>query len=314
VTSWELVDPLGSRLDLVLINYHSATLLGRTIRVARTFAGNDVRLILVDNSPGDGAADIVRADDPDATIILNDNNLGFAAAVNQAFEAGEREFALILNPDVRSISGTYDDVLEAFREPSVGAVVTQLVDTEGVVQPHCIQAPRPFDLISEDLALVERFPRWERPRRYRMLDWDHGDVRRVDAATGACLFIRRTAVDDVGLLDERFFFYYEETDWLIRAKRRGWQTLFLPMVAAVHESEASSPGAPLSRSLLLLESQHRYARKHFGLTRSAILRGTLCGIDLARLARHTLSGRADARKTSQDRICVHVTGRAPRPP
>jgi GT2 family glycosyltransferase len=307
------VDPLGSRLDVFLINYHSAALLGRTIRVARTFAGDDVRLILVDNSPGDGAADIVRRDDPDAIIIENESNLGFAAAANQAFEAGEREFALVLNPDVRSISGTYDDVLGAFREPSVGAVVTQLLDTEGVVQPHCIQAPRPFDLLSEDLALVKRFPRWERPRRYRMLDWDHGDVRRVDAATGACLFIRRAAVDEVGLLDERFFVYYEETDWLIRAKQRGWQTVFLPMVAAVHDSEGSSPGAPFARSLLLLESQHRYARKHFGLTRSTILRGTLCGIDFARLARNALTGRAEARKASQDRICVHVTGQAPRP-
>jgi GT2 family glycosyltransferase len=308
------VDPLGSRLDVVLINYHGAALLGGTIRIARAFAGANVCLILVDNSPGDGAADIVRGADPDATIILNDSNRGFTVAVNQAVEAGEGEFVLLINPDVRSISGTYSDVLEAFRQPSVGAVVTQLLDTEGGVQRHCIRAPRPFDLISEDLALAERFPRWEGPRRYRMLDWDHDDARRVDAATGACLFIRRAALDDVGLFDERFFIYYEETDWLIRAKQCGWQTVFLPTVEAVHESEGSSPDAPYSHSPLLLESQHRYARKHFGVTRSALLRATLCGIDLVRLARNALSGRAEARKVSLDRIRVHLTGHAPRPP
>ena len=125
----------------------------------------------------------------------------------------------------------------------------------------------PFDLISEDLALAARFPNWRRPRRYRMLDWDHREARPVDAARGACLFMRRAAFGDVGLFDERFFLYYEETDWLIRAKRRGWRTVFLPTVEVVHAGAGSSPDVRSPHDLLLLESQHRYARKHFGPTR-----------------------------------------------
>ena len=132
-------------------------------------------------------------------------------------------------------------MLDAFSDSHVGAVVTRLLNSDGTLQPNCIFAPRPFDLISEDVALAERFPNWQRPRRYRMLDWDQHDARRVDAATGACLFIRRAAIADVGLFDERFFVYYEETDWLIRAKRRGWRTVFLPTVEAVHASAGSSP-------------------------------------------------------------------------
>jgi GT2 family glycosyltransferase len=285
----------------------------RTVAVARAFAGPEMGLILVDNSPGDGAADVVRGVAPDATIIANVSNRGYAAAVNQAFEISEAEFVLLVNPDVRRISGSFDDVLGAFGDPSVGAVVTQLANAEGEVQLHCIRAPRPFDLISEDLALVERFPHWSKPRRYRMLDWDRADARRVDAATGACLFLRSSALEDVGLFDERFFVYYEETDWLLRAKQLGWQTVFLPSVEAVHESAASSPGAGSPHSLLLLESQHRFARKHFGAIRAAGLRATLCGIDAARLARNALAGRAAATRVSLDRIRVHITGRAARP-
>jgi N-acetylglucosaminyl-diphospho-decaprenol L-rhamnosyltransferase len=305
------LDSMG--LDIIIVNFRSAPLMGNTVALAREFLGGDARLIVVDNSPGDGAAEIVRSADPDATVITNAANRGYAAAVNQAVAVAESEFVLLLNPDVRGISGRYADVLEAFRDPRVGAVVIRLLNTDGTLQQNCICAPRPFDMISEDLALAARFPNWRRPHRYRMLDWDHSEARPVDAARGACLFIRRAAFTDVGLFDARFFVYYEETDWLIRAKRRGWRTMFLPTVEAVHASAGSSPDAGSPHDLLLLESQHRYARKHFGPTTSALLRATQLGIDTARLARYALAGRAEAKAAAADRIRVHLTMRAPRP-
>jgi hypothetical protein len=303
----------GAGLDVIVVNFHSASLIGRTIAIAREFAGAGARLIIVDNSPGDGAAEVVRAADPSATLIGNPVNRGYAAAVNQAVGVADADFLLLINPDVRSVSGSYASVLDAFRDQRVGAVVTRLLNTHGSVQPNCFHAPRPFDLLSEDMDLWQRFPSWQRPRRYRMMDWDQHDVQQVDAATGACLFIRRAAIADVGLFDERFFFYYEETDWLIRAKRRGWQTVFLPTVEAVHASGGSSPGVRSRHALLLLESQHHYARKHFGTMTATLLRATLLGIDATRLARHALAGRADARAMAVARMRVHLTMRAPRP-
>jgi N-acetylglucosaminyl-diphospho-decaprenol L-rhamnosyltransferase len=302
-----------TRLDIVVVNFHSAALIARTIEIARQFAGGKAHVIVVDNSPGDGAADIALAAAPDATVIENPVNHGYAAAVNQALVEGDAEFVLLINPDVEELSGSYADVLEAFRDPRAGAVAVRLVNTDRTLQPNCICAPRPFDLISEDVALAERFPGWRRPRLYRMLDWDHGDTRRVDAARGACIFLRRAAVEDVGLFDEHFFVYYEETDWLIRAKRRGWRTIFLPTVEAVHASAGSSPDIHSPHSLLLLESQHRYARKHFGAITTGLLRAAQLGIDSARVARYALAGRADARAAAVDRIRVHLTMRAPRP-
>ena len=156
----------------MVVNFHSAALIGRTIEIVHEFAGAGTRLIVVDNSPGDGAANIVRRAAPDATVIENPVNHGYAAAVNQAFMDGDGEFVLLINPDVQELSGSYADVLEAFRDPLVGAVAVRLVNTDGTLQPNCICAPRPFDLISEDVAFAERFPNWRRPRLYRMLDWD----------------------------------------------------------------------------------------------------------------------------------------------
>jgi GT2 family glycosyltransferase len=251
--------------------------------------------------------------DPGATIIANPVNRGYAAAVNQALNAGENELVLLLNPDVERVSGPYSDVVAAFLDLSVGAVVPRLLDPDGSLRLSCIREPTPFDLISEDLALVERFPKWQRPRRYRYVGSDQAGSREVDAATGACLFLRRAALEDVGLFDERFFVYYEETDWLVRAKRRGWRTLFLPAVAAVHRAAASSPDVPSTHDLLLLESQHRYARKHFGALRSAGLRLVLVALDAARFVRHASTGRATARRRALDRIRIHLTARGPRP-
>jgi hypothetical protein len=299
------------RLDVVSVSYRSAPLIGRTVAVARGFAGPEAGLIVIANSPGDGTAATVRSVAPEATVIENRTNRGYAAAVNQGVAASQADVVLLLNPDVERITGGLDDILAAFADPRIAAVVPRLVDGAGAVVPSCIRTPRPFDMLSEDVALAERFPGWQRARAYRMLDWDHADARPVDAATGACLFLRRSALADVGPFDERFFVYYEETDWLIRAGRRGWRTLFVPSVEATHASAGSSPEADVRSSLLLLESQHRYARKHFGPVTAALLRTALVGVDSARLVRHR--GDAGRGAEARARIRVHLTMHAPRP-
>jgi GT2 family glycosyltransferase len=304
-----MLEELGMRPDIIIVNFRSAPLIGRTVAIAREFAGEEARLIVIDNSPGDGASEIVRSAAPDATVITNPANRGFAAAVNQAVAVARADIVVLLNPDVEHISGSYADVADAFRDPRVAAVAARLLNADGTEQPNYFRAPRPFDLLSEDMALAERFPNWQRPRRYRMTNWTGRKPRPIDWAAGACLFLRRAAFADVGPFDERFFVYCEETDWLIRARAHGWRTLFLPTVEARHASEGSSPGARVRPSLLLLES------KHYGPITAAILRATLLGIDTARLVRHGLAGggSADKRADAIDRIRIHITMRAPRP-
>jgi N-acetylglucosaminyl-diphospho-decaprenol L-rhamnosyltransferase len=300
------------RLDVVIVNFRSAKLIGRALEAVAGFANGELHCILVDNAPGDGAAEAAASVMP-TTVVSNPENRGFAAAVNQAVELAEAEVVVLLNPDISRIDGSASEVLERFGDPAVAAVVTRLANDDASPQPSYFREPRPFDMLAEDLSLHGRFPGWRRPRSYRMLDRDHNRAGTVDVARGAFLFIRRAAFADVGMLDERFFVYYEETDWLIRAKRRGWQTVFLPTVEATHASAGSSPDVRSRPSLLLLESQHRYARKHFGPVTAAFLRTALVGIDTARLTRHALAGSAARRAEALDRIRVHLTLRAPRP-
>jgi len=301
------------KIDVVVVSYRSAPVIGRAVAAARELLGEEAGVVVVDNSPGDGAAEAVRAVAPDASVLANRRNRGFAAAVNRAIAVSTADVLLLLNPDVERIAGEYADVEAAFADPRVAAASARLELPDGSPLGNCFVAPRAFDYLSEHLALAQRFPGWGRPRRFRQIDRDPAEAGTVEWTSGACLFLRRAAVGDVGPFDERFFVYCEETDWLVRAAGRGWTTAYVPSLLAVHATAGSSPGVDARPSLLLLESQHRYARKHFGPTRAAALRAALAGIDAARIARHA-RGNGGASAAARARIPVHLALRAPRPP
>jgi GT2 family glycosyltransferase len=299
-------------LDVIVVSYRSQGLVGGCVEAALAFAGERARVVLVDNSPGDGAREAVLGIASHATVIENDRNVGYASAVNQGITASAGELVLLINPDITSIRGDYETIERAFEYDSALAAVTpSLVASDGTPEPTCRREPKPFDLVAETLDLAGRFPRWQRPKRFRMLGETDKSRRQVDAATGACLFLRRAALDDIGLFDESFFLYWEETDLLVRAGRQGWHTLYLPSLEAVHIGRRSTDVPSETLSLLLLESQHVYARKHFGQVMATVLRGALLTIDLLRWVRGLWPGRAERRARMARRIRVHVTGRTP---
>ena len=165
--------------------------------MAREFGGETAGVIVVDNSPGDGAAASCGRPSPTRCVITNPVNRGYAAAVNQALATRAPTSCSFSIPTSSGSPGAMPTwsprfAIRAWPRWSPGTRCRRQRE------PNCFRAPRPFDLISEDVALADRFPRWQRPRRYRMLDWDHRDARQVDAATGACLFLRRSALADVG--------------------------------------------------------------------------------------------------------------------
>src|SRR5207248_4173197 len=159
---------------------------------------------------------------PGATVIENTRNVGFAAAVNQGMRAGTGDAVLLLNPDIASISGEMAEVEEAFADPDVAAVTVRLLNPDGSVPKHIRAQPTLLDLIASAPGVGHRLKHWRRMRRYTLDGWDYSNRREVDTACAACLWLRRAALEDVGPFDERFFFYWEETDWLVRAKAGGW--------------------------------------------------------------------------------------------
>jgi len=304
----------GSRvqtLDVVLVNYRSAGILAASLGAMERFSGGSARFIVVDNSPGDGAAEVVESAIPNATIISNPMNVGFAAAVNQGIQVGTGELVLLLNPDVTEIRGRLETIRELFiEEPSVAALAALLKNPDGTIQRLCRTELKLLDLISAELSLQERMPWWASLSRARMPDWDYLSRREVDVACGAWLCLRRAAIEDVGPFDERFFVYWEETDWLIRAKRKGWKTVFVPEIEVIHSGRSSSGAPSDDLGLLYLESLQKFTRKHHGALAVFALRGALVGFDSARWIR-SLVKRLPNRPQVQRRLAVHLTGHAP---
>jgi len=303
--------PRPQTLDVVIVNYRSAGILDATLAASSRFTGGSAQFILVDNSPGDGAAEAVANAIPGARVISNPTNVGFAAAVNQGIRRGTGELVLLLNPDVSEIRGSLETVRELFSQrPRLAAAAALLKNPDETIQKLCRTELQLFDLISAELSLRERMPWWTSLSRARMPDWDYLSRREVDIACGAWLCLRRTALEDVGPFDERFFVYWEETDWLVRAKRKGWKTIFVPEIEVIHSGRSSSGAESDDLGLLYLESLQKYTRKHHGALAAFALRATLIGFDSARWVR-SLVKRLPNRHQVERRLAVHVTGHAP---
>jgi N-acetylglucosaminyl-diphospho-decaprenol L-rhamnosyltransferase len=298
--------------DVIVITYHSAESLKTCIGSLRPFfAETDVSMIAVDNASEDGSADEMARIWPGATVIRNPVNVGFAAAVNQAVAAGTGDVIVLVNPDARVIGGAWGDAATRFADDErIAAVACAMVLPDGSLARSCHASPTVFAMISESLALHERFPSWRRAGRYRMLDWDMTTSREVDDASGGFLLLRRAALRDVGPFDERFFLYYEETDWLCRARQRGWRVMFTPDIVVEHlgGQSTSEPTGVLSRHLL--QSGYRYLRKHEGLLKEMEARFALGTIEALRIGWHLLhvrsAGSRNKLAAALQRMSVHA--------
>lgn len=299
-------------VDIIIVNYHSWRVLPTSVKAARQLIGDRARFIFVDNSPGDGTQEVIAQVAPGSTVIENPRNIGFAAAVNQGIEAGTAEVVLLLNPDIASISGDFSDVEQTFRaDPRVAAVAVQLLHPDGSIQRHIQRQPTLLYMIATAPGVFHRVQRWKPIKPFTRTEWDYQSTQTVDTVRGACLWLRRAALDEVGPFDERFFFYWEETDWLVRAKAHGWKTVFLPSIEAVHETRTSTESDWDSLDFLLLESQHKYVRKHFGLAGSLVFRASFIVFDSLRWLRSVPGTKHAGRRSAlKRRLSIHLGGSA----
>ncbi|HZR97538.1 MAG TPA: glycosyltransferase family 2 protein [Chloroflexota bacterium] len=252
----------AAELLVVVVNYHARDYLLRCLAALEAAPpGVPYRVVLVDNSPGDGAAEAVRARFPAVEILTNTENVGFGRACNQALRASREPYCLLLNPDAEVQPGALATLLAALKtNPRVAAVGPRLVYPDGRYQHSAFRLP---DLAQAFFGFFELVPldsRWNG----RYPPREGGRPRPVEHLLGACLLIRRAALDAVGLLDEAFFMYFEETDWCARALRAGWALWQVPTAVVRHQSGGTTRSVAEEMSLAFHRSQAHYYRKHHG--------------------------------------------------
>lgn len=256
-------------LSIIIVNWNTRDLLRDCLAsVFQGLGSLTAEVIVVDNASHDGSVEMLRVDFPQVRLIENDRNLGFAAGNNVALRLSIGRHVLLLNTDTLVRDHVLPEAVAWLDlHPEVGVMGPRLLNADGTVQPSCSAFPSLWFLAMQTLGLT-RIPALD---HYRMTGWDRGSERRVDVISGAAMFVRRTAIATVGLLDEAFFFYGEETDWCHRFKQAGWKIVFVPIPEIVHFGNGAASKLNHRRDVLMTQGTTRLHRKHGGL-----VAGLLC--------------------------------------
>ena len=253
-------------LSIIIVTFNSAAYLDACLAsLDRGLAGLHAEICVVDNASEDGTPDVAARRAPRATIVRNDRNLGFGAAVNRGLAATSGRHALWLNPD----TALQDDGLRLLvsyldANPAVGIVGPRILDPNGQLQRSARAFPSYDWAIGHRHSLITRlFPGNPYSKRYLRADLDPAAIQDVDWVSGAALLHRREVADRLGGLDERFFMYCEDVDFCLRAHHAGWKVQYHPALTLRHDVACSTRRRPARMLFERHRSLWRYYKKHF---------------------------------------------------
>lgn len=268
-------------LSIVIVSWNTRRLLQNCLEaIFDDPAASAIEVHVVDNASADDSNEMVSQRFPEVSIIANATNRGFAQATNQGIVQSSGRYILLLNPDTVAQAGTLEAMLGFLEEHlNAGAVGPMLVDAAGTMQASASPFPNLIREISRMFHLGEILS----PANYDMANWDLREVREVDVLQGACLMLRREALEQVGLLDEDYFLYSEEVDLCYRLKKAGWSIHYLPQAGVVHHGGRSSMQVPIESFLHLYRGKINYFRKNHGEAVAIAYKLILATASMARL-------------------------------
>jgi hypothetical protein len=223
-------------------------------------------VILIDNASGDGTAEMARTEfGGSVRLIANDENQGFSRGNNQGIEAAAGRNVLLLNPDTIVPPGELAKCVRWLdaQGPEVAAMSCRVQSVDGSLQHECARRLiTPWSECCRALLLDRVFPSVDWFNRERFVGWDKNDARPVPAVLGAFMLIRRTAIERLGGLDERFFLMYEDMDWCKRAADAGLRIWYWPGAYITHLGGGFWKQEPIITYANTYVSALTYFRKH----------------------------------------------------
>ena len=263
------------------MSWNTVKLLGQCLRTiyANPPCG-DFEVLVVDNASTDASSQMVRECFPQVKLIENEKNVGFAGANNQAIRQSRGRYILLLNPDTEVEQHALARLMKFMEtHPQAGAAGAQILNPDGTLQVSCFPAPTVYREFWRLFHLEVFWPYGD----YHMADWSLNKPREVDILLGACLFVRRAALDEVGLLDENYFIYSEEVDICYRLQKEGWSIYWVPQAKVTHYEGQSTQQVAAEMFLYLYRSKLFFIRKHYGWLAGQIYKLILLVTALARL-------------------------------
>jgi len=258
-------------LSVVIVNWNTRDLLAQCLQSVYDTAGElQIEVIVVDNASADGSVEMVQSRFPQVRLIRNTENVGFTRANNQALAICKGRYALLLNSDAVVLPGSLMTLVRfADAHSKAGIVGARLLNPDGSFQASFTDFPtlwREFLMLSGLGRLLHG--RWYPSRGPRQSQ----QTVQADYVEGACLLVRREAMDEVGVFDEGYFMYAEEVDWCYRMKQAGWEVWFLAQAPIIHYGGGSSRQRRTRSEAELYRSRIRFFHKHYGAEAAARLK------------------------------------------
>ncbi len=253
--------------SVIVISWNVRELLARCLASLQKYAPAGTEFFCVDNASVDGSGAVARTDFPEVKLIANQDNAGFARAVNQGTRVSRSEYILLLNPDAAIMDGAMQ-VMEKFfvAHPNVGIIGGQIQGPRGDIQPSVRGFPtlcvflltilKVHNFFAHSLACL---------KQYFLPNFDYHTAQPTQQVMGAFLAFRRTLWEELGGWDENFFLWYEEVDFCARAIQHGVDIWYLPTARATHaKGKSFAQVSAIKKQAVIQTSMRYYARKHLG--------------------------------------------------
>ena len=271
-------------VSVVIVNYNGGRLLLECLASLKERTTVPIEILLVDNASSDGSAAEASRTFPSVRLIANPANLGFARACNQGMALAGADYLLLLNPDLVVRERAVDTVYAYMKShPEAGICGPRILLPSGRLDRPCRRSFKtPATYLHKALGLTSLFPESRTFGRYYLSYLDERQTFEVDAVIGAFLMTRRSVVDRIGLLDERFFLYCEDEDFCLRAKRAGFKVVYLGEAVAVHHKSSSARRTPVRSLYEWHRSVFQFHRKNIAPEHGPLTNGMVyAGISVA---------------------------------
>ena len=253
-------------VSVLIVNWNTREILRNCLKsIYEQTRDLTFEVIVIDNASEDGSPQMVKEQFKEAILVENSTNRGFAAANNQGMTMAKGRYVLLLNSDTVVLDNAIAKTMVFADARPEGAVIgCRILNPDKTLQEGCFMFPSLLNLLLSATYMYKLFPRSKFFGRENMTWWNRDDEREVDVVTGCFMLVRREAIEQVGVMDEQYFMYGEETDWCYRFKKAGWKCLFSPSGSIIHIGRASSKVRRHAMALQCRASILLFLKKHKG--------------------------------------------------
>jgi len=262
------------KLSVIIVNYNVKYFLEQNLySVQKALKNVKSEIFVVDNHSVDGSNKMVKEKFPEVILIENKKNTGFSYANNQAVRLAKGEYILLLNPDTLVEETTFEKCINFMDiTPAAGGLGVKLIDGKGNFLPESKRAfPTPGVAFFKIFGLSKMFPKSRLFGKYNLGYINKDEIHKIEILPGAFMFLRKKAIDEVGLLDEDFFMYGEDIDLSYRLIKAGYENFYYPETTIIHYKGQSTKKSSLNYVVQFYKAMIIFAKKHFSNKNATIL-------------------------------------------